>query len=296
MASPRNVEQFVVKWRESREQGAARCGLIAVTLGLLAACAATPAPPSVPVQQAPLGVDYVSSSSSESGYSSADYRSAKGLAVPHRARLTDPTRLSVRPDLYTLSFAVREQRESSHAALDAARTSSDRVSAELLKALGPAAATKVKGFTLTRVTRASKQLGILASVDGTLEVRVTEDQDFWARGRLFTTLVETTQAIAEAAGSDQDPMRAVSFEPPQAVVSDPERYRPELVQRWVQRLRDFTTTAEAAAAPLVVRDCTPPGAVTQAALSFDEVSLELAITCRIDTRAAANALPSSREP
>ena len=225
---------------------------------------------------------------SSSDYSSLESGSEKGLSVPHRTRLTDPTRLSVRPDLYTLSFAVREQRDTSHAALDAARTSSDRVSAELLKALGPAATTKVKGFTLTRVTQASKQLGILAVVDGTLEVRLAESQDFWVRSRLFTTIVETTQRIAEAAGSDQNPMRAISFEPPRAEVSDPEAYRPELVKRWVTRVREFTSAAEAEAAPLVVRNCTPPGPVTQAQHSFDEVSLELSVTCRIDTRTAAS--------
>jgi hypothetical protein len=231
--------------------------------------------------------DYSSPSASSSDYSSLESGSGKGLSVPHRSRLTDPTRLSVRPDLYTLSFAVREQRDTSHAALDAARATSDRVSAELLKTFGTAATTKVKGFALTRVTQGSEQLGILAVIDGTLEVRLAESQDFWTRSRLFTTLVETTQRLTEAAGSPQNPMRAISFEPPRAEVRDPEAHRPELLRRWVTRVEEFTTAAQAEAAPLVVRDCTPPGAVTQAAHSFDEVSLELSITCRIDTRTAA---------
>ena len=42
-------------------------------------------------------------------------------------------------------------------------------------------------------------------------------------------------------------------------------------------------------APLYIRDCTPPGAIAQVVHSFDEVSLELAVTCRIDTRTAASA-------
>jgi hypothetical protein len=266
-------------------------GLFAVAAVCLPACTATSVPAS-PVQQAALNSEYSSGSSSGSGYSSEDYRSGKGLSVPHRGRLTDPTRLGVRPDLYALSFAVREQRETSHAALDAAHASAERVSAQLLKALGPAATSSVKGFTLTRVTQGAKQLGILAVVDGTLEVRVTEQQDFWVRSRLFTTLVETTQNIAEAAASEQDAMRAISFEPPHAEVGDPEAFRTELLKRWVARVREFTGVTEAAAAPLYVRDCTPPGPVTQTARSFDEVSLELSITCRIDTRSAPSALPA----
>ena len=286
---PPRVAVAVAEWQSGL--AAVRGSLGAAAVCLSAACTATPVPSS-PVQQAPLSASYSSPGVSSSDYASVESGSAKGLSVPHRPRLTDPTRLSVRPDLYTLSYAVREQRDSSHAALDAARTSSDRVAAELLKALGPAATTKVNGFTLTRITQDAKQLGILAVVDGTLEVRLAENQDFWVRSRLFTTLVETTQRIAETAGSAQNPMRAVSFEPPRAEVSDPEQYRPELLKRWVTRVRDFTTAAGAEAAPLFVRDCTPPGAVAQAPRSFDEVSLELQVTCRIDTRSAASQLPS----
>jgi hypothetical protein len=112
---------------------------------------------------------------------------------------------------------------------------------------------------------------------------------FGCEGRLFTTLVETTQRIAEAAATAQNPMRAISFAPPRAEVRDPEAYRSELLKRWVTRVREFTAAAEADAAPLVVRDCVPPGAVTQATHSFDEVTLTLAVTCRIDTRTGLSA-------
>lgn len=263
----------------------------AAFVGFLGACGTTPLP-AAPVQQVPLSSSFASNSSSGSGYSSEDYRVGKGLSVPRRSRLTDPTRMRVRPDLYTVSFAVREQRETSHAAQDAARISSDRVVSQLLKTLGPAATANVKGFTLTRVTQEAKPIGVMAVVDGMLEVRLAENQDFWVRSRLFTTLIETTQAIAEAAGSAPDSMHAVSFEPPRAEVLDPEAYRPELLKRWVARVRDFTSAAEASAAPLYVRDCAPPGAVGQSASSFDEVLLELAISCRIDTRTAATAVSS----
>jgi hypothetical protein len=255
--------------------GVVRGWQVATALVLSVACARAPAP-TEPIQQAALSSEYSSRSSSGSNHSILESGSGKGLSVPQRARLTDPTQLSVRPDLYALSFAVREQRETSHAALDAARNTSARVSAELLKALGPDATTKVDGFALTRVTRGSEELGILAVVDGSLEVRLAESQDFWVRSRLFTTLVETTKR------TDQNPMRAISFEPPRAEVRDPEAYRPELLKRWVTRVREFTAAAQAETAPLVVRDCVPPGAVTQATHSFDEVFLTLSVTCRID--------------
>jgi len=245
---------------------------------LLSACAHPPAS-EVPAQATFLPE---SRGSSGSGVSGIDPAWHQDLSVPQQARQTDPTRLSVHPDLYTVAFAVREARPTADAALQAARATAENVSAELVKALGSAASTKVRGLSLSQVQN-GKRIDSMARVDGALELTLSATQDFWARSRLFAAIVETTRRLAEPARED-DRLHAVSFEAPQSELLDPEAYRPELLARWVQRMRQFSTAAEAQNAPLYVRDCTPPGPVSQSAQSFDEIRLELRLSCRIDTR------------
>jgi hypothetical protein len=97
--------------------------------------------------------------------------------------------------------------------------------------------------------------------------------------------------VAEATQSAQDPMRAVSFDPPEVTVKDPESYRAELVQRWVGRAKEFAEAAQIGGATLVIRDCEPPMAVTPYPVSVQEVRLELHISCRIETAEAPVSRP-----
>lgn len=248
----------------------------------LTACS-TPAPRYPEPQQLPLGIEYASPSGglSSASSSSTDFSGGKGLSVPHRTRVTDSARLTVRPDLLRVGFAVREVGSTPSAALRAARAKVDGVSAELVKATRPNAVIKVKSFTLARNTRGGKLVDISASVDGVLEVPLRADEDFWVRTQLHASLIEAAQRLIDAY-SGQDGVRAVSFETPEAQLADPEQHRAELIERWVARARQFASAAQAGSAPLVIRDCTPPAQVVQTSHSFDEVSLELAIGCRID--------------
>jgi hypothetical protein len=254
---------------------------------VLAGCAEQP-PAAMPPTQVPLDSSYAPS---DSGYSSSDYTGAKGLGVPHRAVPTDTTVLTVRPDAYRVAFAVREVSPTPAAALDAAKALSERVAAELTKALGPAASVRMRGLTLSRLVREDKPLGFSASVDGELRVALGPAQDFWARSRLYTAVIAATQSIAESAHSAEQSMRTVSFEPPEAVVDDPESHRAELVKRWVTRTRDFATAAQSEGAPLAIRDCEPPGPISQTPVSFDEVHLQLDVLCHIDTPGAPRFQP-----
>ena len=256
----------------------------AITLGLTLACAcARPAEPLFAPQQVPLGGDYGRSGSfsesSGSGSPTSDYSSAKGLSVPQRERSTDRSRLSVRPDLVRVAFAVRDGQPTPQAALQAARATFERISNALIKATRATASTKVIGLSLVRNFRN----GVSASVDGELQVPLTANEDFWARSQLYALIVETTERLTEQSQRKDEPLHAVSFEIPRLEVLDPEAYRPQLLERWVERARQFSAAAQTAPTPLVIRDCTPPGAVAQSAASFDEVSLELTIACRIDT-------------
>ena len=254
---------------------------------LCGACAATPAPQLGAPQQVPFTASRYAAIPTSSGdlasASGNEYESGKALSVPSHQRSTDSTTLVVRPDIFVLGFAVREERPTAQAALDAARATTEHALSELSGTLGGSVTAKTKDFSLSRTLRTGKPEGVAVTVDGTIEVRLNETQDFWVRSRLFTTIVETSERIAAKSRSGKDSLRAVSFESPHPEVLDPEAKRAELLQRWVARTNEFAELAEQKPAELYVRACTPPGAVTQSARSLDEVVLALAISCRVDT-------------
>jgi hypothetical protein len=252
---------------------------------LLTACGHTP-PLSHPIQQAPLGLEYTGlrrSVGSDSSSMSFKYESGKGLSVPSHPHVTDSARLSVRPDLLVVGFAVRDLGATPQAALEAARGKVDSVAAELIRASRSTTIKKTKGFQLARNMRDGKLIDVSATVDGVLEVPLSPNEDFWARSQLYVAIVETAQRVV-AAYETQDGLRAVSFETPAFRIADPEAQRAELIQRWVERARQFAAAAQSEQALLFIRSCAPPGPVVQKSTAFDEVSLELAIDCRIDTK------------
>jgi hypothetical protein len=251
---------------------------------IVSGCTQTPGSVGAPQQQAIF--DDPSSSSSSSSYEDSGAASfhGKGLSVPRRERPTDSVRLIVRPDLYTLGFGVREVRETPQQALEAAHALSVWVEGALRAVLGDSATTRPKGLSLHKIKNAGKHLGFSATIDSVLDVRLAATKDFWARSRSYAFILETTRALSQSASSPREPLRAVSFEAPSVRVEDPEVYRDELVKRWVQRARAFASAAESEHARLEIVDCAPPGPVAQRELSFDEVTLELDIHCRVDVK------------
>jgi hypothetical protein len=250
---------------------------------LLVLGCAPPLPPSQPVTQVPLDSGYSAGSDSGESYGSSGYDvSTKGLSVPAQGRV-DATVLTVRPDLLSFGFAVREIGGTPAQALNAAKAQSEAISTELVHVIGPATSVTPKGLGLTARLRDEQVLHYTASINGVVEVRLQEQQDFWARTRLYAVIVQATEAIEARSKAKNDPVRGVSFDPPRAFVAEPEEYRSALVERWVTRVKEFATAAEAERARLHVRDCTPPGAIQQTQLSFDEVGLSLPVSCRVDT-------------
>jgi hypothetical protein len=245
-------------------------------LAFAAGC--TPAlPPPEPISQQPL-----SSYSSSESYSG----SGKGLSVPSRARITDEAVLCVRPDLFTFGFALREMGATPAQAVNAVKARAEAVERELKGVIGPGTTFNSRGLALAEEVREAEVLGYTASVDGLIEVRLEETQDFWARARLYAIIVQATRAVTTAARNDETTRRAASFEAPRAVVTRPEAHRAELLKRWITRVKEFAAVAEAERAPLFVRDCAPPAAIQQSQVSFDEVSLTLGVSCRVDTAEA----------
>ena len=225
-----------------------------------------------------------SSSSIESGEEWYG-KGGKGLAVPHRARNIDAVDLVVRPDVITAEVAVREVRPTSQEALAAARATSAEVFEHLGKTLGKVPSFQPRGVAAEKVVRHGEYVGVVVTVDGLVEISLPAELDFWARSQLFIRVMESTAAIAdevESTGSKGEPLRSVRFESLGPAVKDPEAYRPQLTERWVAQTRAFATLAQAKDSPLALVDCAPPRSITQTRASIDEVTLQLAVTCRLD--------------
>jgi len=266
-------------------QSIARSSLL-VSLVLVGACA-TPKQTSYATQQAIPFTEKArvyGSASSSSGDSGEEWygKGAKGLAVPHRVRNTDAADLVVRPDVIAGEFAVREVRPTSQEALEAARTTSAEVFERLGKALGRAPSFQPRGVTAEKVVRHGQYVGVVVTVDGQVEIELPAELDFWARSQLFIRVMESTAAIANDVESKDEPLRSVRFESLGAAVKDPEAYRPQLTERWVAQTRAFATLAQAKDSPLALVDCAPPRSITQTRTSIDEVTLQLAVSCRLD--------------
>jgi len=256
---------------------------------VMAACATPQAQTQgVPQQMAPYsagsGMSAVSTyASGGEEYSDVDYVSkGKGLSVPHRERPSDSAVLVVRPDLLTAEFAVREVRPTSEAALQAAQASAAALTSTLAHATGNTSTTKLRGMSIAKVIRNKQFVGIAVTVDGALEVPLPKDLDFWGRQRLYVAVLEATASLAESVHTPDEPLSAVRFENLQPGLKDPEAFRAELTNRWVARARAFATAAQSKDAPLSLVDCTPPPAITQVRQSLEEVTLQLAVTCRLD--------------
>jgi hypothetical protein len=259
-------------------------GWVVVTAACMTPRAQTQGMPQMAPYNGDNGMSALSSySSGGEEYSDVDYVSkAKGLSVPHRERLADGVLLVVRPALLTAEFAVREVRPTSAAALEAAQASAANVTSTLAHATGNTSATKLRGMSIAKVIRNKQPVGVAVTVDGALEVPLPKELDFWGRQRLYVAVLEATAWLTESIHTPGEPLGAVRFENLQPGLKDPEAFRGELTERWVARARAFASAAQSKDAPLSLVDCTPPGTVTQSRQSLEELTLQLAVTCRLD--------------
>ena len=266
---------------------------------LLSGCAATPLPHSEGVaQQIPFNAAGVYGSRSSGAYDSDDsFHSGGGkpISVPHRGHVTASVDLVTRPDQLTADFAIREVRPSSSEALVAARATMDAVLDRLGKATGGAASMRPRGSSAEKVIRHGQFAGVVVTVDGELRVRLANELDFWARSQLFTTVLELIGRLHDESASADEPLRTVKFENLAASLENPEAFRQHLMERWIARARGFADLAEAKQAPLALLDCSAPQVISQNQISLEEVTLGLAIDCRIGVVGAARcAIPPTR--
>ena len=268
-----------------------------IVLVALGACATPQQQVGAPQQQMPFNAFPRPHASGTSSFSAGDdYTFAskgKGLSVPRRGRNTDAVDLVVRPDAITAEIAIREVRPSSPAALDAARRTSAEVFEQLGKALGRPATFKTRGVAAEKVVREGNFVGVVVTVDGLVEVDLPSDLDFWQRSQLFITMLEATATISKDSRSKDEPLRAVSFEDITPAVKNPEDYRAKLTERWVAQARAFAALAQAKESPLSLVDCAPPRAISQVRSSLEEVTLQLAVSCRIDVAGRRSTRPTA---
>lgn len=116
------------------------------------------------------------------------------------------------------------------------------------------------------------------SAFGSVELAVTEAQDFWTRARLAAGV---EKALDEMELAGKKTKLRVNHEAARGTVADPETQRAELIKLVSKRLSEVVAAAATKGAPLHVTDCGMPGPVAEEAISFEEVGLSLELNCSI---------------
>ena len=207
----------------------------------------------------------------------------------------------VRPDALVMEVTLRTTDTDPKKALAAAQVLSADLWEQLQRATSGASTIKMCGTSINPINRV-KQLDPSAifevKTEGTIEVTLAQDLDYWKRSELLITVAQTIRAFArarEGQPADQQHERQVTFGRSRVIVRDPEAFRAKLTERWVARARAFAAAAQGNEAPLSILDCAPPGEIVQKEQSLEEVGLYLAVSCRLgSTKAPAVVAPLAR--
>jgi hypothetical protein len=186
--------------------------------------------------------------------------------------------LTVRPNVLVMRFAFRQDTQGLEEAVPKLKAAVDRYVRAVTEASKAEVSVKLRGFALEPAGKVGDDEAL---AHGVLEVALSPSLDFWGRAALVATLERVGRQEAGAAEKANGGLSA-TFNFPVAQVRDPESHRAELMKRWVERTRGFTTQAQSERAPLHVVGCEVPGEVRQQPVSVDEVVLSLAVSCRLD--------------
>lgn len=224
---------------------------------------------------------------SSSSYASASSFSAPSSpSIPHHESRGD---LIVRPDLVCVSFVLRLDGPDSNAILATLEKATQTVQERFAAATKGQATTTMLGVNVTSANYASKVKNdqppkFVVTVDGSVEVPLAADANYWSRARLLSALVQASRdpkPLVPPPPEDQ-PQLDAAFGAPEVKVKNPEAYRTELVKHWVERTRAFAKAAESEKAPLNLVNCDPPQAISQTPISIEQVGLTLPVQCHID--------------
>jgi hypothetical protein len=231
---------------------------------------------------------------SGSGYSSSvgsSFSGGDGFSAPQRQQARGE--LVVRPDAIVIVFAVKETNADAQKAIASLQAFTADIARRFQEATSGASSMKMCGASVQPVSKGkvkdSEVTEYAVIVDGSIEIALAPEQDYWARSRLIAAITLVSRALASppvppAVDSEKEPppAPAVRFDQPQILVKDPEVHRAKLTERWIKRARDLAAAAQDPAAPLHLMDCAPPAQIEQRPISLEEIALTLAVTCRVD--------------
>ncbi len=188
--------------------------------------------------------------------------------------------LAVRPDVLITRFAARVAEVDPDRAVLVLKAACE-ILLRRMRELQPTTALRMTALDIGRDAGAKSRDDLSTRVDAELEMPLTPEMDWWNRAQLGAAVCVLSRTLAGEARK-QKPVIEVMFQQPVALVRDPERHRPEVLRRWVERARELAAAAQSERAPLYVVACDPPGDVAQHPVSVDEVRLTLDLRGRVD--------------
>lgn len=199
------------------------------------------------------------------------------LALRHGGRALG---LAVRPDVLTTRFAARVAEVDPDRAVLVLKAACE-ILLRRMKELHHSTSLRMTGLDIGRDVGSKSRDDLSTRVDAELDIALAPDMDWWNRAQLSAAVTVLGRTLSIEARK-QKPLIEVVFQQPAALVRDPERYRAEVLRRWVTRARELAALAQDERAPLHVLGCDPPGDVVQTPVSVDEVRLTLDVSGRVD--------------
>lgn len=194
----------------------------------------------------------------------------------------------VRPDLVCVPFVLRLEGPDAKTVLTTLEKAAEAVQTRFSAATSNQSTMTMLGVNVTPIgsskVKTDEPPRFVVTVDGSVEVPIGADVNYWARARLLSSLVQAsndTKPLLPPPPEEQ-PQLDTAFGAPEVKVRNPEVHRAELVKRWLERTRAFAKAAESEKAPLNIVNCDPPQAISQNAISIEQVGLALPVQCRID--------------
>ncbi|HRI66377.1 MAG TPA: hypothetical protein PK156_19145 [Polyangium sp.] len=225
---------------------------------------------------------------SSSSYSAPSSPSFSGPSSPSIPQHDTRGELVVRPDLVCVPFVLRLEGADAKTVLATLEKATQAVHERFGAATNGQAATTMLGANVapehSGKAKSDEPPKFVVTVDGSVEVPIAADANYWTRARLLASLVQAStevKPLVPRAPEDQ-PQLDTAFGAPELKVKNPEVHRPELIKRWVERTRAFAKAAESDKAPLNLLNCEPPQAISQTPISLEQVGLSLPVQCRVD--------------
>jgi hypothetical protein len=192
-------------------------------------------------------------------------------------------------------FALKETQADGEQALAGLQAAAADMERRLKEATEGAASMKMCGVSIHAASKGKADDGeageVTVLVDGSIDVRLAPELDFWARSRTLASVTKVTRELSGLFRSEK-PERMARFNEPSVIVKDPEVHRAKLTEAWIKRAREFAAAAQASPAPLYLLDCAPPARIEQLPISLEEVGLTLPMTCKLDALRAPKVGPA----